>query len=134
MPTYNSILFDPPAPTVRVVIRHPTSRKALSEINVLLDSGADATLIPQDAVNKLGVDFISGKSYELRGFDGSPSFAQAAELELIFMNRVFKGLFLLVDQEWGILGRDVLNHISLLLDGPNLTWAIQSSTTSSSRT
>lgn len=32
-------------------------------------------------------------------------------------------LFLITDQEVGILGRDVLNHISLLLDGPQLFWS-----------
>ena len=33
---------------------------------------------------------------------------------------------MLIDQEWGIMGRDVLNHVALLLDGPKLTWSEQS--------
>jgi len=125
MPKYNSSSFDPPAPVAKVTLRHPKTQKILSEVNMLLDSGADTTLIPKDVVKSLEADLFSEKDYELRGFDGSPSFVQGAELELVFMNRVFKGLFLVVDQEWGILGRDVLNHISLLLDGPNLNWNMQ---------
>jgi hypothetical protein len=31
----------------------------------------------------------------------------------------------LIDQEWGIIGRDVLNLVVLLLDGPKLTWIEQ---------
>jgi hypothetical protein len=28
----------------------------------------------------------------------------------------------LLDQPWGILGRNVLNAVSLLFDGPRLVW------------
>ena len=35
------------------------------------------------------------------------------------------GRFLLTDQEWGLIGRDVLNHVSLLFDGPGLNWSEQ---------
>ena len=34
----------------------------------------------------------------------------------------FKGDFLVVDQPWGILGRNVLNAVPLTLDGPRLRW------------
>jgi hypothetical protein len=54
--------------------------------------------------------------------DGSRSFAQAIRVDLIFLKKTFKGQFLVVDQEWGLIGRDVLNHVSLLFDGPKLQW------------
>lgn len=44
-----------------------------------------------------------------------------------FLNKTFRGRFLLIDQDWGVLGRDILNLISLLLDGPNLNWKEQRS-------
>ena len=59
------------------------------------------------------------------GFDGSTSFAPVVQLQLVFLNRTFKGQFLLIRQEWGVMGRDILNHVSLLLDGPNLKWSEQ---------
>ncbi len=43
-------------------------------------------------------------------------------LELVFAQRTFRGQFLLIDQDWGILGRNVLNNVPILLDGPNLVW------------
>jgi hypothetical protein len=43
-------------------------------------------------------------------------------MELIFCRRTFRGQFLLTDQECGVLGRNVLNAVSLLLDGPHLAW------------
>jgi len=55
-------------------------------------------------------------------FDGSTSLASVVRLEMLFLNKTFKGRFLLIDQDWGVLGRDILNLVSLSLDGPNLTW------------
>ena len=127
MPAYNSALFDPPAPVARVALLNSESGATLSDVIMLMDSVADVTLIPQEPVNRLGVSVIPGQSYELIGFDGSPSFASAVWLEMVFMNGTFRGRFLLIDQEWGILGRDILNLVSLLLDGPNLMWSEQSS-------
>ena len=49
-------------------------------------------------------------------------FAPVVRLELRFSRRTFRGQFLLVDQAWGILGRNVLNAVAVLLDGPNLAW------------
>jgi len=56
------------------------------------------------------------------GFDGKTSIAHAARLDLLFLGRTFKGRFILTDNEYGILGRNILNHVSILLDGPSLTW------------
>jgi hypothetical protein len=92
---------------------------------MLIDCGADVTLIPQAVVNGLGVTVDSGTTYELMGFDGSKSVAQAVQLDLLFLKRAFRGRFLLIDQVWGIVGRDVLNHVAILLDGPHLIWSEQ---------
>jgi hypothetical protein len=125
MPAYDATLFNPPAPLVRVALRNPKSLAVLSDVPMLLDSGADVTLVPQAPINQLGVAIDPEKSYQLMGFDGSTSFASAVQLELVFLNRIFKGQFLLILQEWGVIGRDILNHVSLLLDGPNLMWSEQ---------
>jgi hypothetical protein len=44
------------------------------------------------------------------------------QLELVFLQKRFRGQFLLIDQPIGILGRNILNALSLLLDGPNARW------------
>ena len=89
---------------------------------MLLDSGADVTLVPLAAVEQLGAAVVPGKQYELTGFGGSVTYAPVVRLELLFCNRAFRGQFLVMDQAWGILGRNVLNAIPVLLDGPHLTW------------
>ncbi|HID54832.1 MAG TPA: hypothetical protein EYP41_22690 [Anaerolineae bacterium] len=122
MPTYDATLFDPPAPLARVTLHNPENTDALSEVPMLLDSGADVTLTPKAYANQLGLTADANDVYELIGFDGRTSFASVVHLEMLFLNRTFRGRFLLIDQEWGILGRDILNLVSLLLDGPNLIW------------
>lgn len=46
----------------------------------------------------------------------------AVNLDMLFLRRLFKGQYLVIDEGRGILGRDVLNHLALLLDGPRLRW------------
>jgi hypothetical protein len=65
--------------------------------------------------------------YEVTGFDGRKSIAQVVSLDVIFLRRAFRGRFLVSTQEWGIVGRDVLNHVSLLLNGPQMRWEEQKS-------
>jgi hypothetical protein len=122
MPAYDATLFQPPAPIAYVTLRNGSTGAVALDVPMLLDTGADVTLIPRAALDSLGSDTISNSSYELVGFDGSKSVAQVVRVELIFCRRTFRGQFLLVDQVYGILGRNVLNAVPLLLDGPQFTW------------
>jgi Aspartyl protease len=126
MPSYDASDFDPPAPVARVVLRHPQSGATVSDVAVLLDTGADVTLLPRTAVERLGVPLLPDQRYELLGFDGSKSFAPVVLLDLLFLRRAFRGRYLLIEAERGILGRDILNHVILLLDGPRQQWSEQS--------
>lgn len=123
MPAYDVSWFDPPAPLARVILRNPENGDTASEVPMLLDSGADVTLVPQAFASNLGLVSVTDEIYELISFDGSVSRVSAVRLEMLFLNRTFRGRFLLISQEWGILGRDIINLVSLLLDGPNLTWS-----------
>jgi hypothetical protein len=89
---------------------------------LLVDSGADVTLLPRRAIEELGVAPATGAGYEVAGFDGTKSLVQAVNVEMVFLRRLFKGQYLVIDEDPGILGRDVLNHVALLLDGPGLRW------------
>jgi Aspartyl protease len=122
MPSYEVGRFDPPAPVAIVTLRNPHSGKLDVDVPLLLDTGADITLLPRTAIERLGVSVMMDQQYELIGFDGSQSFAPAVSLEMIFLRRTFRGKFLLIDEEQGILGRDTLNHLNLVLDGPQQQW------------
>jgi len=46
MPKYDTENFDPPAPVAYVSIRDPETGASLSDVPMLIDTGADVTLLP----------------------------------------------------------------------------------------
>ena len=123
MPRYDTADHDPPAPVAEVVLRSPDGRVTVPDVRLLIDTGADATLLPRDAVDRLGIRIDPALQYELVGFDGSRTFAQAADVDVLFLRKAFRGRYLLTDEPRGILGRDVLNSVALLFDGPAQQWS-----------
>jgi len=122
MPTYESDLFDPPAPLARVTLRAVPSRKTIINVPMLIDSGADLTLIPEAAIADFGQDVRLDKSVRLESFDGRVSEAKSVQIDLIFLGLTFRGKVPLINSLVGVLGRNVLNRFSILLDGPGLNW------------
>jgi hypothetical protein len=122
MPSYDAQAFQPPAPMATVTISTRDGQKSIAGVGMLMDTGADVSLIPESSAQLLGLETRGQKDYELMSFDGNRSVAKSVQCQLIFLRRAFRGTFLVVDVPVGILGRDVLNHVSLLLDGPRLTW------------
>jgi Retroviral aspartyl protease len=125
MPAYEADHFDPPAPIAHVTLRHPATGASISDVPLLMDTGADVTLLPREIIRQLGVVPVEDKFYEVEGFDGGTKLAEVVNVELIFLKRKFKGQFLLIDQPTGILGRNILNAIALLMDGPHGSWEEQ---------
>jgi hypothetical protein len=121
MPPYDGGRFAPPAPVARVTLRHPDSGASVSDVPMQIDSGADATLLPKAVVDALGVAG-TGRRFELEAFDGTTSVSETVWLDLLFLRGTFTGHYLMIDSDMGVLGRNVLNHVRVLLDGPALTW------------
>lgn len=124
MPAYDRSRFSPPAPVALVSIRNPTTGAMLADVPMLIDSGADITLVPEISVLELKIPFNGDSGYEIEGFGGHRSVARAAQMHLLLANLTFRGRFLVVQQDCGILGRNLLNQIRLSLLGPELTWSI----------
>jgi hypothetical protein len=122
MPNYDSKSFSPPAPLALVVLRNPESRAVQRDVPMLLDTGADVTLLPTASLAGLGVIPVADERFELTAFDGTTSFAPLVRVELIFLGQLFRGEFPLIEQDYGILGRNILNRLPLLFDGPKLIW------------
>jgi Aspartyl protease len=93
-----------------------------ADVHLLVDSGADVTLLTESSVRSLGIDATAAPRYEVAGFDGGTRFLAAVELDLLFCGKAFRGRYLLTDSDMGVLGRDILNHLPILLNGPKLQW------------
>lgn len=123
MPRYNAAHFDPPAPLAQVTLRDVPTGATVTDILLLIDTGADITLLPRTAIERLGVVPLADQQYALRGFDGSISLAPVVVVDMLFLRRAFRGRYLVIEIERGILGRDILNHVTVLLDGPQQQWS-----------
>jgi predicted aspartyl protease len=122
MPAYDSTSFDPPAPVARVSLRDPVSGASCVNVPMLLDSGADVTVLPLSVADALGVAPSEGSRFELAGFDGTRVWAGAVTVEMRLCGRLFRGRFVVAPVDRGILGRNILNALNLNLDGPRLMW------------
>ncbi len=105
-----------------VNVRSIAAGITIPNIPMLLDTGADVSLLPRQAITPLLETSDEFRQYELEGFDGTKSMAAAVSLELQLHGKTFRGQFLVVDGKYGILGRNVLNSLVILFDGPALLW------------
>ena len=120
MPDYDAKQFSPPAPVATVTVCTRDHTSAVSDVPMVIDSGSDTTLIPQTYAERIG---LRGEGEEiLVAFDGSASTAKVVVADMVFLGRIYRGEFPLIDDTVGILGRNILNHLSLVLDGPRLKW------------
>jgi hypothetical protein len=87
-----------------------------------IDSASDVSLIPESLTRQLGLIAREEEDCEVQAYDGTRSVARSVECELIFLRRAFAGTYLVMEGPIGILGRDILNYVSLVLDGPRLEW------------
>ena len=116
---------EPPAPIAKIAARNVETGERARDISVLLDTGSDVSLLPKSVLGFLGISPLPNESYRLEGFDGSQISAEVFYLQVIFLGNRFTGKYCVIDDEIGILGRDVLNELVILFDGKNLEWKAQ---------
>ena len=89
---------------------------------MILDTGADLTLVPGFALEKLNL--LKFSEFKLEGFDGKTTITRGAELQLNFADQKIQGNFPIIEQDYGIIGRNILNRFTIIFDGQNLEWKI----------
>jgi hypothetical protein len=119
---YEAEGFDPAAPIARVTLKNVETGFSANGVRMLVDTGADATLLPAGALVKLGLTPVENPGYKLVGFDGSTSLASTAYVIILMGSIRVQADFPVIQQEYGIIGRDILNRLRLDLNGPMLIW------------
>ncbi|MBI5824833.1 MAG: retroviral-like aspartic protease [Chloroflexi bacterium] len=122
MPEYDAENYNPPAPVAYVTLRNPATGAVLSNVPMLIDTGSDTTLLPSDVVEKLGVKAEEDNGFEVQVFDGDTKFLRVVKLDLLVLDKTFRGEYLLIDRSIGILGRNILNNVRIQFDGPRRKW------------
>ncbi len=115
--------FEPPAPTAKIALRKiETGEHIKKDVSMLLDTGADISLLPSSSVKNLKIKPLPNETFELEGIYGNQKSVEVFYLQVIFLEKRFTGKYCLIDDEIGILGRDILNQVSILFNGLNLSW------------
>lgn len=105
---------DPPAPILPLLVGRPNLSPTISLV-ALVDTGADATVIPQSVAKRLGLPVIG--SVLVRGVGGAARQAPlySAVVELAGTKDHVEVLAL---GEETLVGRDLLNRWTVTLRGP----------------
>ena len=116
--------FHPPAPFVLVTLRHPLTGNTLSGVPAQLDTGADRTLLPQSFADALQLPSIG--EVPIGGVGGTIS-SMPCYAVFLGVHTLPESLIEVIahpEESWVLLGRDVLNSLRIVLDGPRLVLEI----------
>lgn len=108
--------YQPPFPALQIVLREESARSG--PFPALLDSGADGTFVPTDLLEEIGAQ--ESKSVIVRSYFGERRKANLYIVGIQIEEIYLPGVYVVGDDTATeiILGRDVLNKLSLFLDGP----------------
>lgn len=110
--------FNPPAPVVELCVSVPLSKDAIS-LTALIDSGADITVIPERIISQLKlrrVDSALASGFG-KGVIEATVYAAILSVEGILKPKIYRVLSW--SENYVLLGRDLLNQLITVLNGPN---------------
>jgi hypothetical protein len=121
--TYNRQI-EPPAPFVHVSLRRLGGASSLDDLPAQIDTAADRTVIPGGLVARLGL--VPLDELPVAGFGGQVLLVSTYFVEVTVRGQPPRPVEVLAHEgeTYVLLGRDVLNHYRLMLDGPGLALEI----------
>jgi predicted aspartyl protease len=110
--------FGPAMPMVEIQIRSVRRNEDSISVRAVVDSGADATILPVQFLESAGIDKVGRARMRWGKHYGQEYDVYLAIIEIGPFQ--FPGIRVLADKQESepILGRDVLNHLALTLNGP----------------
>jgi predicted aspartyl protease len=108
----------PPMPALEIRLGYPEEALRLGPVVAILDTGADGTIVPQDWLDRISAPLVD--EVRVRGHWGDWRIARVFTVDLGIGDLLLPGIEVVGDEEEdeAILGRNVLNRLKLLLDGP----------------
>lgn len=121
---YDSAYF-PPAPTIDLTFSSATTGRMTPSLRAFVDSGADATLVPRALLE--GIQATFADDAYLRSQWGERRRVRLYVVDVKIGDWVLPGITVVGDDRSSelIVGRDVLNQLRILLDGPTQRVQVQ---------
>ncbi len=110
--------YFPPIPVFSVHLAPVGEAPQIGPLTAIVDTGADATIVPLKYLDEM--DIPADYPAQLRGPWGNARLVQVYTIDLIISDMRLPGLEIVGDEMGNevILGRNILNRLILLLDGP----------------
>ena len=109
--------FDPTMPIVEVSVRAVGTSHPASVVTALVDSGADATILPLSVLQQVGARYVRGRV--MHGVTGIPENVDTYLVSIQIGPYTVHGIRAVAygTNMTPIIGRDVLNNLVVTLDG-----------------
>lgn len=113
-----SLEYNPPAPGLPVQIAGPDMGDWISIGFGFIDTGADITIVPEAFLSRIAA--VEWDQAWLRSQWGEPRLVYRYEIDVRIEEHVYASVLVVADDlgDELVLGRDFLNRLRLLLDGP----------------
>lgn len=116
--------YFPPAPVLEVSFSAPPHGQRSTVVTALVDTGADASVVPLSMLHSIGARVVTVRT--VRSYIGERRSVRTYLLDVHVDGIVLPGIEVVGERvEEALLGRDVLNRLRLLLDGPEQRVEIQ---------
>jgi predicted aspartyl protease len=110
--------FVPPAPALVLRLGYPDGGLTVGSLSGLVDTGADGTIVPQSFLDEIGAPLVDSK--RIRSHWGEWRQVLMFSVDMGIDGLHFPAIEVVGDEVGSdiILGRNVLNRLSLVLNGP----------------
>lgn len=117
--------YDPAAPVVRIGLSPSGADNPRQQLIALLDSGADASMFPSNVLTAAGARIVEQR--QMRGVVGSAVTVNLYLTAVHIGSHIIHGIRAIGMPPNGesIIGRDVLNQLETILNGPAHETTIQ---------
>jgi predicted aspartyl protease len=115
----------PPAPFVLITVRNPQTGDSRVGVAAQLDTAADRTVVPDEIIRELALPRTG--TVTVVGIGGSVSTMALHRAELTMPGASTSTIEVAVSagEPWILVGRDILNGLRIVLDGPQLLLEIE---------
>ena len=110
--------YHPPAPTIEVSFISIAEMNHTPKLSALVDTGADATIVPMEYLEDIKAPFVREMAIRTQWGETHPVSLYMVDVQI---DEIILPSIDVVGDEWTdevILGRDILNRLQILLDGP----------------
>ena len=116
--------FSPPAPVLEITVHHPKTAGLETGVRAQLDPGSDISVLPESTARAIGLQ--RDGELEVEGYDGLVARMPLYVVTLEVAGEMLPPMSVVVmPRSLAILGRDILNHFILTLNGKDLTFELK---------